>query len=117
MVAHKRGSRLLWADDATACPNVLQRSIVRERLHPNEKPVSLVAAFLQLHTKPGQLILDPFCGSGTTLYTAKGMGRQAIGVEISEEYCEVSARRLDQQVLSFGNEESKVLRDVQGEIF
>ena len=102
MVAHKQGAKLLWADDDAACPNVLKISAVREnRYHPNEKPVPLCAAFLTLHTKPFQTVLDPFSGSGTLLVTAKRMDRRAIGIEIEEKYCEIAAKRLSQEVFDF----------------
>lgn len=66
-------------------------------LHPNEKPVAAILPLLECH--PGDLVLDPFMGSGTTLRAAKDLGRKAIGIEISERYCEIAARRLAQEVL------------------
>ena len=101
MVAHKTGAKLAWADDDAACPNILRISTDRDREHPNQKPTALVAAFIQLHTLEGQMVLDPFCGSGTTLATAKNMRRQAIGIEIEERYCEIAVRKLSQEVLQF----------------
>lgn len=74
-------------------------AVNRGRSHPTEKPVSLMKELIG-KCPPG-LVLDPFMGSGTTLRAAKDMGRQAIGIEINEAYCEIAARRLAQEVLEF----------------
>jgi site-specific DNA-methyltransferase (adenine-specific) len=100
MVAHRTGGRLAWADDAVAVPNVQELGPPRDREHPNEKPLDLPARFIAWTTKIGEVVLDPFMGSGTTLRAAKDLGRKAIGIEIEERYCEIAARRLDQQVLA-----------------
>ena len=70
--------------------------------HPCEKPAPLLQHMIETSTRPGALILDPFAGTGSTLTTAQSLGRNAIGVEREEKYCEVIASRLDQGVLDFG---------------
>lgn len=71
--------------------------------HKNEKPESLMRRLVKW--LPGQTILDPFIGSGTTLRAAKDLGHRAIGIELEEQYCEIAARRLAQEVLQFGEKE------------
>lgn len=70
------------------------------RFHVSQKPVELIVWCIGL-SKTSGVILDPFMGSGTTLRAAKDLGRQAIGIEIEERYCEIAAKRLSQEVLDF----------------
>lgn len=66
--------------------------------HPSPKPY---AAMRWLVARlPGDTILDPFMGSGTTLRAAKDLGRKAIGIEIEERYCEIAAKRMAQTVMA-----------------
>jgi site-specific DNA-methyltransferase (adenine-specific) len=68
--------------------------------HPAPFPVQLPATAIR-STSAG-LVLDPFMGSGTTLRAAKDLGRKAIGIELSERYCEIAAKRMAQEVLDLG---------------
>jgi site-specific DNA-methyltransferase (adenine-specific) len=67
--------------------------------HPSPKPIGLMQKLLEVVTGPGDTILDPFMGSGSSLRAARNLGRNAIGIEIEERYCEIAARRLEQSVL------------------
>lgn len=73
-------------------------AIANDRVHPTQKPVSLMRWCVEFFPQ-ARTILDPFMGSGTTLRAAKDLGRKAIGIEIEERYCEIAAKRLEQQVL------------------
>lgn len=69
-----------------------------ESKHPCPKPLSLWR-FLLSHTEG--TVLDLFMGAGATLVAAKDLGRKAIGIDIEEKYCEIAAKRLEQEVLDF----------------
>lgn len=94
MVAHRADGKLLWADDKRASPNIYAQMPPRVRVHPNEKPEALTAHFVALHTIPGQVVLDPFMGSGTTGVVAARRGRKFIGVELDPGHFETACRRI-----------------------
>ena len=72
-----------------------------ERLgHPTPKPEDLIRFMVRISCRPGGIILDPFAGSGTTGRAAKDLGRKAVLIERDEAYCEMSARRMAQEVLA-----------------
>ena len=99
MIAHRAGGRIRWNADDRKVPNVMSGMPPRDREHPNEKPVEIIEQIVATHSNAGDLILDPFMGSGTTLRAAKDLGRKCIGIEIEEKYCEIAAKRLAQEVL------------------
>jgi len=78
-------------DEGTECGNWW--------VHPGTKPLRLMQRLVGL---VDGTVVDPFMGSGTTLVAAKSTGRRSIGIEVDEQYCEVAARRLSQDVLDFG---------------
>ena len=62
--------------------------------HPTEKPLSLMLELVDLFTQPGDLILDPFMGSGSTGVAAVRLGRRFIGIEKDARYFEISSERI-----------------------
>ena len=79
------------------CPRVTDA----DRVHPTQKPEALIMALVHDFSEAGELILDPYAGSCTTLAAAKRLGRRAIGIEGREDYCAAAAKRLAQQALPF----------------
>jgi DNA modification methylase len=67
--------------------------------HPHSKPTGLLERLLEW---TAGVVADPFCGSGSTLWAAKQIGRRSIGVELEERYCEIAAKRLAQDTLFGG---------------
>jgi len=67
--------------------------------HPTQKPVALFEYLIKTYTNEGDLVLDNCAGSGTTGVACKKTGRNFIGIEISEKYCEIARQRLRQEVL------------------
>lgn len=68
-------------------------------LHPTQKPLRLMEAMIELTTQEGQVVLDPFAGSGTTLLAAQRLGRNYVGVEVDPEYFGIAQQRLAQKSL------------------
>lgn len=69
--------------------------------HPCPKPLDVISWTIQrVSIDPEEILLDCFLGSGTTLRAAKDLNRRAIGIELEERYCEIAARRLEQEVFN-----------------
>jgi site-specific DNA-methyltransferase (adenine-specific) len=67
--------------------------------HPNVKPLAVITKMIRVGSEPGDLVCDPYCGSGTTGRACKDLGRKCIMIEIEEKYCRIAANRLRQEVL------------------
>lgn len=80
----------------------------RERVgYPTQKPVLLLERIIRLCTDEGDWVLDPFCGSGTTLVAARLLGRNAVGIDVSADALELARRRIAEPVRT----ESELLRN------
>lgn len=71
------------------------------RYHPTQKPLKLMEWIVFNYTKPADLILDPFMGSGTTIVAARNLQRKYIGIESNLEYIKIAKIRLAQEVIKF----------------
>jgi len=67
------------------------------RYHPTQKPLELMKWIVHTYSRPGDLILDPFAGSGTTLVAAKQLGRKYLGIELNPDYVKIAEDRLRQE--------------------
>lgn len=105
-IAHPKG-RKRWNGGGKHAvwtfPIVLDRGRTgTTRLHPTQKPHELMQTLVSEFTDPGDTILDPFAGSGTTGWAAKMLDRRAVLIEEQEAHCEVIAKRMDVALLDFG---------------
>ena len=75
-------------------PDVLDWQYTGNRLHPTQKPVRSLKPVIEAFTMPGDIVLDPFCGSGSTLLAAKILGRRYIGIEIDAQHAKSAQARL-----------------------
>ncbi len=98
MVAHRQGGKLLWnwpgCGMETANVVRIGKIIPSAKQHPTEKPVELIKHFLKLHAKKNTLVIDPFCGHGSTLVACVEAGLPFIGIEIDPGYCEIARKRI-----------------------
>ena len=81
----------MWYTSVIEVPRP-QSNFKEGRCHPTQKPIKLYSTLIQ--RTPGQLVFDPFCGSGTCCVAAKLLGRNYIGIDISEGYCKIARMRI-----------------------
>ena len=78
------------------CPigDVIDFHYTGNRLHPTEKPISALVPLIGAFSNEGDLVLDPFCGSGSTLVAARQLRRRFLGIELDERYHAIATGRL-----------------------
>lgn len=101
LVAEKPGAACAWYDETDAVENIIRPNTngIRKIIpsaddHPTPKPWQLAAHFIKLHTKPGDTVVDPFCGYGWVGVACVKMGRNFIGIEIDPGYADIARRRI-----------------------
>ena len=101
LVAEKPGAACRWFDETSSVENIIRpnqdgiRKIIPSSSdHPTPKPWQLAAHFIRLHTKIGDLVLDPFCGYGWVGVACSHLNRRFIGVEIDAAFSDEARRRI-----------------------
>jgi DNA modification methylase len=107
LVGHK-GQKCKWYDESSRIENIIRprqgikKIIPSAKEHPTAKPPQLAAHFIGLHSLPGEIVLDPFMGGGSTIEAARKSGRRYIGIEMEEGWCNLAIKRLRQGVFDYG---------------
>src|SRR5208282_4414226 len=89
------------------------RDIRDKDVHPAVFPLALPAHFIRTLTHPGELVLDPFMGVGTTLLAAQDLDRNAVGFDLSPDYVKVARERLSQSRLGRSTEQAPIVADAK----
>jgi adenine-specific DNA-methyltransferase len=79
---------------ARTIPDVLAWKYTGNNLHPTQKPVSVLTPLVESFSNPGDLVLDPFCGSVSALLAARNVNRRFLGIELSKQYFDLAEQRL-----------------------
>jgi site-specific DNA-methyltransferase (adenine-specific) len=80
----------------------IDRTPSNQHIHPTQKPVALLEILIRMSTDPGDLVVDPFAGSGSTIVAAERLGRRGIGIELSETFAARANERLGQNLMDLG---------------
>jgi site-specific DNA-methyltransferase (adenine-specific) len=104
LIGSKSGMNYAFHDTSKSLINILRypNVIPAEGDHPTPKPVPLLVRLLEIHSRPGQIILDPFLGGGSTAVACTKTGRNYIGIEINPQYCEMAEKKTKGTTLGLG---------------
>ena len=107
-------NRYNFYDTSRKCVNVIEginQIIPKAGDHPTPKPVRLLRRLLEIHSIPGQLVLDPFAGGGSTGVACKQMGRNYILMELEARYCDMARNRIAKAEIDVPAMRVSALRD------
>ena len=99
-IIYANKGRAVFNDDAKRLADIwcVARITGSEQIHQNQKPTSLISRIINQHTKPNDLILDPFMGSFTTAVCCHRLQRHFIGAELDKDYFEKGQKRLEEEI-------------------
>lgn len=111
LVGEKRGGKCKWYDETNKIENIIRNQwasfrkiIPSKEQHPTQKPIGLSSWFIQLHSQEGEIVLDPFMGSGTTGISCVDLKRKFIGIELDPQFFDMACQRIEKaqrQILLF----------------
>jgi site-specific DNA-methyltransferase (adenine-specific) len=92
-----RKGKAKWINDIGGSKTVHKfDNIIGHKLHPTEKPIDLLKLYISNSSNEGDIVLDPFAGSGSTLLASKELNRKYIGYEIDKQYYDIAVERLEE---------------------
>ena len=91
--AHLLVKGVPWVRDG-AISDVIEWSYTGNKLHPTQKPVSVLTKLIEAFSCPGDVVLDPFAGSGSTLIAARMLNRNGLGIELDRGYFDIASERI-----------------------
>lgn len=94
-VVHTRDAGATFTGNAEEKKKVSEYPIVCDLEHPSVKPLELMKKYVKICTNPGDIVLDPYLGTGTTLVACARLGRRGIGIEKELEYFDIACKRLE----------------------
>ncbi len=94
-VMAKKRNTPFYGNCEKAYKTISAPTVAQGREHPNAKPIEIMADFIKMSSKEGEIILDPFAGGGSTLVACKMLKRNYIGCELQKEYCDIIEARLN----------------------
>jgi len=102
LVGSRKGKKMSWFDTAGNITNLASCSVERQvpgqgKLHPHRKPVELIEEFLRLHTQAGDIVLDPFSGSGSTLVACERSGRFGVAFDNDQRWVDYTNERVTKE--------------------
>jgi site-specific DNA-methyltransferase (adenine-specific) len=109
---HGRALGSVWTD----CPAMIANTPLHKEGtgYPTQKPLKLLERIVRASTEPGALVIDPFCGSGTTMHAAARLGRDAVGADVGELAIATAARRLREAKIAFNLDGRSQRRGARG---
>lgn len=94
---YENGTALNKLEDSSMYSRVIKSSYLKAKWHPTQKPLEIFIRLIKLSSKEGEVVIDPFLGSGTTAIAAKRLGRKYIGIENNEKFFKIAEERISKE--------------------